>query len=411
MFGVEAEVKTENKVVLINDRRSANFMKKTILFISILYLFARPCCAEVKGTLSELEQSGLFRRFGFTTHMSKELKTGRKSYLYRDKKNNLIEITLNDDGNIRKQTLVTFTTGSASNTSIATPQLVFSFVSEASGGQVNRRQFDLMLNRCMRQSKAGGILEGFNVEIIHSAIEGETEKRGLLTLTISKAYRKNKNFIPLEIYLEGIIYDKTNPVAIVNGRAVKVGDEIDGVKVSEIGEDKVIFQHKGKIFSASLESPAFIGASKPNEKQLSCDLEKGTLGNLQVDGFASRSDIINIMGQPEEVEEEIRGKNYKYFDSGIIVLLTETSRISRIYVYYSDLEEFDGYYRKFRGTLAFLTDSENMKSIKKRFGVPADKFKDPIFGTPEFIYKKPYGELHFCFSKSGKLNLVIMASD
>ena len=43
--------------------------------------------------------------------------------------------------------------------------------------------------------------------------------------------------------LNGILWDETAPSAVVNGRLVAVGDELDGWKVAEIRKDRVVLSN------------------------------------------------------------------------------------------------------------------------------------------------------------------------
>jgi hypothetical protein len=42
------------------------------------------------------------------------------------------------------------------------------------------------------------------------------------------------------VQLSGIVWDKDKPMAIINGRVVKVGDNVDGRMVSVIKQDRVV---------------------------------------------------------------------------------------------------------------------------------------------------------------------------
>lgn len=53
---------------------------------------------------------------------------------------------------------------------------------------------------------------------------------------------------PPNVCVTGIMYDAQNSLAVVNGEAVKHGEEISGVKVVKISESTVSFEYKGKSF-------------------------------------------------------------------------------------------------------------------------------------------------------------------
>jgi hypothetical protein len=54
--------------------------------------------------------------------------------------------------------------------------------------------------------------------------------------------------------LEGIIYTPQNPIALINGKRVKIGEEFDGLKVIEISEKQVQLKtEEGGVIYLSLE--------------------------------------------------------------------------------------------------------------------------------------------------------------
>jgi hypothetical protein len=52
---------------------------------------------------------------------------------------------------------------------------------------------------------------------------------------------------PANLKLTGIFFRKTNPLALLNGKTVGVGDEIDGIRVAKIESDRVTLEWNGKI--------------------------------------------------------------------------------------------------------------------------------------------------------------------
>jgi hypothetical protein len=56
-------------------------------------------------------------------------------------------------------------------------------------------------------------------------------------------------------HLGGIIYDKMDPVAIINGQTVGIGDPIDGLEVEAIAPNYVIIRGEGNHFELSLATP------------------------------------------------------------------------------------------------------------------------------------------------------------
>ena len=52
---------------------------------------------------------------------------------------------------------------------------------------------------------------------------------------------------PADVKLMGIFYNKTNPQALMNGKTVSVGDEIDGIRVTKIDHDRVTLEWNGQV--------------------------------------------------------------------------------------------------------------------------------------------------------------------
>ncbi len=52
---------------------------------------------------------------------------------------------------------------------------------------------------------------------------------------------------PANLKLTGIFFRKTNPLALINGKTVGVGDEIDGIRVGKIESDRVTLEWNGKV--------------------------------------------------------------------------------------------------------------------------------------------------------------------
>lgn len=51
---------------------------------------------------------------------------------------------------------------------------------------------------------------------------------------------------PVYWSLSGVVYSKTDPLAIINNKFVRVGDQIDGATVTTINKSDVIIDYKGK---------------------------------------------------------------------------------------------------------------------------------------------------------------------
>jgi hypothetical protein len=48
------------------------------------------------------------------------------------------------------------------------------------------------------------------------------------------------------IKVQGIVYSAGHPVALINGKALGVGDRIEGVEVVSIGVSKVVLARSGE---------------------------------------------------------------------------------------------------------------------------------------------------------------------
>lgn len=58
--------------------------------------------------------------------------------------------------------------------------------------------------------------------------------------------KKEEKVRPPELSVQGLVWGKTNPQAIINHTVVTVGDEIDGVKILNINKEgiKILFQNQ-----------------------------------------------------------------------------------------------------------------------------------------------------------------------
>jgi type II secretory pathway component PulC len=59
--------------------------------------------------------------------------------------------------------------------------------------------------------------------------------------------------ILMDLRVEGIIWDEDNPIAVVNGKVVGVGDSVNGVKIIKIKQNEVIFDVQGKTVPVKLQ--------------------------------------------------------------------------------------------------------------------------------------------------------------
>ncbi|MEA3560853.1 MAG: hypothetical protein U9R31_03685 [Candidatus Omnitrophota bacterium] len=61
-----------------------------------------------------------------------------------------------------------------------------------------------------------------------------------------------KEVSSFSLHLTGIIWDKKNPKAIINGIIVKVGDDLGGNRITDIKQDKVILNNDRRYFELRL---------------------------------------------------------------------------------------------------------------------------------------------------------------
>jgi hypothetical protein len=52
---------------------------------------------------------------------------------------------------------------------------------------------------------------------------------------------------PVELKLMGILFNQTNPRALINGKTLHEGDEIDGIRVTKIEHDQVTVEWHGQV--------------------------------------------------------------------------------------------------------------------------------------------------------------------
>lgn len=136
--------------------------------------------------------------------------------------------------------------------------------------------------------------------------------------------------------------------------------------------------------------------------ELICDLNKGTLGDLQIGYFKRPTDIAEAMGGKPDV---IGFGTHSYFAQGIDIILVDDkgkSMLHGVVIYYLDYVSIaNEYYKRFKGKFnPTLNSKEIMNTIKEKFGLP-DQIRRDAWGMTRFDYKRPYGELSFCFEEGG----------
>lgn len=66
------------------------------------------------------------------------------------------------------------------------------------------------------------------------------------------------------LHLDAILWHKTNPQAIINGRLVAQGEEIDTVRVEEIHKDSILLKKEGFLYTLVFEEQSIIlGPDEP----------------------------------------------------------------------------------------------------------------------------------------------------
>jgi hypothetical protein len=77
---------------------------------------------------------------------------------------------------------------------------------------------------------------------------GLVERLGRLRLTARRLRLRREaeqEFASLRIEIGGVVWDERDPVALVNGRVVRAGDVVEGVRVERIGPEEIVFALKG----------------------------------------------------------------------------------------------------------------------------------------------------------------------
>ena len=55
----------------------------------------------------------------------------------------------------------------------------------------------------------------------------------------------------------GIFYREINPKALISGKTVSVGDDIDGIRITKIESDRVTLEWKGKVKEIKVKDGGF----------------------------------------------------------------------------------------------------------------------------------------------------------
>ena len=100
---------------------------------------------------------------------------------------------------------------------------------------------------------------------VGSSVQGNTGSFNLAALSRSRSQEKSRTVYadwgqnpfmlkraPRELYIEGIMWDKTDPKAIINGDIVGIGETVESKTIVDITSSSVIFKDgDGKEFELS----------------------------------------------------------------------------------------------------------------------------------------------------------------
>lgn len=91
-----------------------------------------------------------------------------------------------------------------------------------------------------------------NLAIAQEFIYDSHGKKDPFSPPVIKAVEKAGTEVLTGVRLEGIIWDEKNPIAIINDKVVRIGDEVSGAKITEIRQNEVIFDINGQMISVKL---------------------------------------------------------------------------------------------------------------------------------------------------------------
>ncbi|MEA3368800.1 MAG: general secretion pathway protein GspB [Candidatus Ratteibacteria bacterium] len=90
---------------------------------------------------------------------------------------------------------------------------------------------------------AGGFDENYQDYIL----EIEKYRDPFVPLLGGKSY--DEVSIKQKMKLEGILWSPINPLVVINGETLELGDEIDGAIIERIDKDRVVLRYNKKTFS------------------------------------------------------------------------------------------------------------------------------------------------------------------
>ncbi len=97
-------------------------------------------------------------------------------------------------------------------------------------------------------------------DLFQTALEGELAPAKSQGVSRFQAYLRNpfseeaivSKVSQAALSLEGIIYDPAEPIALINGEARRIGDQVGDVKILDIQRNRVLFQRGSEEFELSL---------------------------------------------------------------------------------------------------------------------------------------------------------------
>ncbi|MBU1727304.1 MAG: hypothetical protein KJ880_06725 [Candidatus Omnitrophica bacterium] len=150
--------------------------------------------------------------------------------------------------------------------------------------------------------------------------------------------------------------------------------------------------------------------------ELTCEINNGTIGGLQMGSSCDRNAIIRAIGQePEKVEDDnliyYYSRYYHYNDLGLFIATSVEDDVEYLHsfdVYLNKMEYNGKYHAKFKGNiLPQVSSLDTVASIKEKFGAPnEEELPTGAVKSTLLHYKKSYGWAIFWFDESGKLDYV-----
>jgi len=317
--------------------------KKISILILVFTIFAGYSYAAIGESISSFEKSKLIHDFVFDERTTKTLTTGEKANLYKNHDGSVVEIILDDNGNIKKQILITPVSANGSDIKLLYPEIMGEFINEASTSRINEK----------------GIRK----------IEDEAIKKDGV-----QVYENN---LDLKIYT----------------KLVKPADAAK--KVSGVWLLSVIFS------KASIAKKASNEIVYQSDENIVVDLNKGTVNGTGIGPPLKFEDMVKLIGkQPED-------NIYFYTEGLAVGVTGEPPNryCFLVSIYLNDGREQIGNkvisFNAFKGQVFPLNKNEDMQEIKKKLGEPSQYLDKAFNGSPLMKYDTPYGYFTIVFGKKG----------